>query len=204
MPNTPPANSKKLRVIPFLTKNRHTEQAEYLVDSRGPSFGVIAHVHIAEVLAGIPWTQMRARQHVVDEVAQMLHKILIFNNNMFNPFQRWNQGQWYAQWGQEVEGDAICTLYVSIDVPEQKVKPRKGNNLSWRKEPRAVSLIRTSQLTEDIQPVDPDNTLWQQMAGRLPLKPTKEHMPPESHNRFASLLADEEISDQLHNPQPLP
>jgi hypothetical protein len=33
------------------------------------------------------------------------------------------------------------------------------------------------------------------MAGRIPLKQTKENMPPESHNRFATLLAYEEISD---------
>jgi hypothetical protein len=159
MPNTPSAPAKKLRVIPFLTKNRHMEQAEYLVDNRGPSFGVVAYVHIAEVLAGIPWTQVRARQHVVDEVSQTLHKLLIFNNNISNPFQSWNQGQWYAQWAQGTEGESICTLYVSIDVPEQKVKPRKGNTLSWRKEPVEISLLHTSKITEDIQAVEPDNPL---------------------------------------------
>ena len=158
MPNIPTTNSKKLRVIPFLTKNRHIDQAEYLVDSQGPSFGAIANVHIAEVLAGIPWTQTRARQHVVDEVSHMLYKLLIFNNNISNPFQRWSQGQWYAQWGQGTKGESICTLYVSIDVPEQKVKPRKGNNMSWRKEPVEVSLIRASPNTEDMQPVEPENT----------------------------------------------
>ena len=200
MPNTPPATAKKLRVIPFLTKNRLTNQAEYLVDNLGPAFGVIAHVHIAEVLAGIPWTQTRARQHVVDEVAQALHKLLIFNNNMSNPFQRWNQGQWYAQWGQGTEGESICTLYVSIDVPEQKVKPRKGHTMSWRREPRDVSILRTSQGTEDIQPVASDNTVWPRMAGRLPPNQTKEYAPPESHNRFSALLADEAPSDQLQNP----
>lgn len=52
-PNTPSANPKMLRVIPFLTKNRHTSQMEYLVDTRGHSFGAIAHVHVVEVLAGI-------------------------------------------------------------------------------------------------------------------------------------------------------
>ena len=199
-PNTPSANSKKLKVIPFLTKNRHTDQAEYLVDGRGPTFGAIAHVQIAEVLAGIPWTQARARQHVVDEVSQTLHKLLIFNNNISNPFQRWNQGHWYAQWGQGLEGESVCTLYVSVDVLEQKIKPRKGNNLGWRKEPVEVSRLRTLPPTEDIHAVEPDSTLWQKMAGRLPSKQAKEQMPPETHNRFASLLSEEDTSDQLHNP----
>jgi hypothetical protein len=92
---------------------------------------------------------------------------------------------------------------VSIHVPEQKVKPRKGHNLSWRREPVEVSHIRTAKLTEEIQSVEADNPLWLKMAGRLPPKQTKECMPPESHNRFASLLADEDITDQLHNPHPL-
>jgi hypothetical protein len=126
MPNTPTTNHKLLRVIPFLTKNRHLDQAEYLIDRRGPSFGAIAYVHIAELLAGIPWTQSRARQHVVNEVSQALYKLLIFNNNLSNPFQRWTQGRWFAQWGQGVEGEHICTLFVSIDAPEHKIKPRKG------------------------------------------------------------------------------
>ena len=50
-----------LRVIPFLTKNRHMEQAEYLVDKRGQSFGAIAHVHIAEVLAGVSMDAKQGR-----------------------------------------------------------------------------------------------------------------------------------------------
>jgi hypothetical protein len=199
MPNTPPTNPKKLRVIPFLTKNRHLEQAEYLVDRRGHSFGAIAYVHIAEVLAGIPWTQHRARQHVVDEVSQILHKKLIFNNNLSNPFQKWNQGQWYAQWGQGEDGESICTLYVSIDVPEQKVKPRK---VGWRKEHGEISLVRSLQITEEIQLVEQDNPQWLKMAGRLPMQ-TKEQMPPESHNRFATLLEEEASSAQLQNPPPL-
>ena len=147
MPNTPTSNPKMLRVIPFLTKNRNTELIEYLVDRRGKSFGAIAFVHIAEVLAGIPWTQVRARQHIVNEVSLTLHKILIFNNNLSNPFQKWNQGRWYSQWGQGTEGEYICTLFVSIDVPEHKVKPRKGLHMGWRREPREISSLLTSQMT---------------------------------------------------------
>ena len=193
-PNTPSTNPKLLRVVPFLTKNRNIEQAEYLVDKRGQQFGAIVYVHIAEQLAGIPWTQSRARQHIVNEVSQSLHKLLIFNNNLSNPFQKWSQGQWYAQWGQGSEGANICTLYVSIDTPEHKVKPRKGFQMGWRREPVEVSSLRTVSTTEDIQVVDPDSTLWQKMAGRLPNPPVEQH-PPESHNRFASLLEEEESSD---------
>ena len=195
MPNTPSVKPKMLRVIPFLTKNRHTEQTEYLVDTRGHSFGAIAHVHVAEVLAGIPWTQSRARQHVVNEVSQALHKLLVFNNNLSNPFQKWTQGNWYAQWGQGTDGECICTLFVSIDVPEQKVKPRKGLHMSWRKEPTEVSNILAERVTEEIQAVAPDYTHWKKMAGRLPEK-TTEHAPPESHNRFASLLESEAALEQ--------
>lgn len=196
MPNTPATNHKMLRVIPFLTKNRHLDKAEYLADRRGHSFGAIAHVQISEIFAGIPWTQSRARQHVVDKVSQVLHKILIFNNNLSNPFQKWAQGSWYAQWGPGAEGEYICTLYVSIDVPEQKVKPRKSHSMSWRKKPEEVSIARMLPVTEDIQPIATDLTTWQTMAGRLPGKKANEQTPPESHNRFATLLEDEANSDR--------
>ena len=196
MLNTPGTNNKVLRVIPFLTKNRHLEQAEYLVDRRGKSFGAIAHVQIAEVLAGIPWTQCRARQHIVNEVSQALHKLLVFNNNLSNPFQKWTQGNWYAQWSPGTEGEYLCTLYVSIDVLEHKVKPRKGYHLGWRKEPVAISEVRKLPTTEEIHLVAPEHTLWQLMAGRLPNKKADEQAPPESHNRFATLLEDEVTSGQ--------
>ena len=190
MPNTPATNPKMLRVIPFLTKNRQTEQSEYLVDTRGHSFGAIAHVHVAEVLAGIPWTQNRARQHVVNEVSQALYKLIVFNNNLSNPFQKWAQGRWYAQWRQGPDGENICTLFVSIDALEQKVKPRKGLHLSWRKEPPEISTLLAERAKDDIQMVDPDFPHWKKMAGRLPGK-SNEQAPPESHNRFASLLENE-------------
>jgi hypothetical protein len=195
MPNIPPSNPKMLRVIPFLTKNRHTFQPEYLVDRRGSSFGAIAHVHIAELLAGIPWTQGRARQHVVNEVSQTLHKSLIFNNNLSNPFQNWAQGRWFAKWGAGTEGEHICTLFVSIDTPEHKVKPRKGFQLGWRREPEEISVILTTLGTEDIQIIDSTHLLWQKMAGKLPNVRSVDH-PPEAHNRFASLLGDETPLDQ--------
>lgn len=85
MPNIPTSSCKTLWVIPFLTKNQ--DQAEYLVDKSHQPFSNIALVHVAKLLAGIPWTTSRARQHMVNEVSQALHKVLIFNNNLFNPFK---------------------------------------------------------------------------------------------------------------------
>ena len=195
MPNTPTANPKMLRVVPFLTKNRHTEP-EYLVDQRGHTFGAIAHVHIVEVLAGVPWTPDRAKQHVVNEVSQTLHKLLIFNNNLSNPFQTWQQGRWFAQWKQGADGEHICTLFVSIDVPEQKVKPRKGNQMGWRRESREVSQILATLKSEEIQPFESDYTQWTKMARRLPNSKTFEQSSPESHNRFATLLENEVEHEQ--------
>lgn len=121
--------------------------------------------------------------------------ILIFNNNLSNSFQRWIQGRWYAHWGQGAEGEQICTLFVSIDVPEHKVKPKKGFQLGWRKEPVEISSILASQGTEDIQMIDSDHLIWLKMAGKLPNKTADQH-PPELHNRFASLLDDEVTSEQ--------
>ena len=147
---------------------------------------------IDEQLAGIPWTQTRARQHVVNEVSQSLHKILICNNNVSNPFQRWNQGHWYAQWTLGGEGH-LCTLYVSIDVPEQMVKPRKGINLGWRREPAEITTILKAQVTKAIQVVTDEH--WKKMAGRFSGKDEDDHAPPESHNRFSTLLDADSSSD---------
>ena len=201
MPNTPTANPKMLRVIPFLTKNRHMDQAEYLIDRKGQSHGAIAYVHVAELLAGIPWTQSRARQHVVNETSQALHKLLIFNNNLSNPLQSWSQGRWYAQWDHGAEGEHICTLFVSIDAPEHKIKPRKGLQLGWRKEPVEISSMLASQGTEAIQVIESNCFSWQRMAGRLPNMKNNDRHPPESHNRFASLLDEEPALVQYPNLQ---
>ena len=117
---------------------------------RGHNFGAVAHVHIAEVLAGVPWTTDRAKQHVVNEVSQTLHKLLIFNNNLSNPFQTWTQGRWFAQWRQGTDGEHICTLFVSIDVPEQKVKTkeRQSDGLAKRTE-RSFANPYNSQVRGD-------------------------------------------------------
>ena len=120
VPNTPQSARKKLRVIPLLTKNQ--DQEEYLTTNNARATQITAPIQIAEILAGLPWTKNRARQHIVNEVTQTLHKFLIFNNPNTTPFHKWSQGRWYAQWTTETEGEHTCTLYVSVAVPEAKVK----------------------------------------------------------------------------------
>ena len=80
MPNIPQSNRKRLRVIPFLIKNpkqgKNLEWVEYLVDKSAHPFTTITFVHVVELLAGIPWTTNRARQHVVNEVSQCEPKVV--------------------------------------------------------------------------------------------------------------------------------
>ena len=59
-----------------------------------------------------------------------------------------------------------------------------------------VSTIRASQLIEDIHMIEAEQTLWQSMAGLLPTLKATDQAPPESHNRFATLLEDEVVSAQ--------
>ena len=96
---------KPFRLSPSSQKKPLSEQAEYLVDTKTSPPSAIIQVHIAEFLAGIPWTPLRARQHVVNEISQTLHKVLIFNNNLSNPFQKWQHGNWFACWGEDAEGE---------------------------------------------------------------------------------------------------
>jgi hypothetical protein len=69
---TPPSQRDKLQVLPFITKN-HTH-TEYLVDNSKQPFTIITTVHIAELLAIIPWPPQRARQHIVNKVAEALQQ----------------------------------------------------------------------------------------------------------------------------------
>lgn len=68
------------------------EQAKYPVDKKVHPYTTIAHVPIGEFLVGIPWTTTRARQHVINKVSQTLHKVVIFNNNLSNPFKNGIKG----------------------------------------------------------------------------------------------------------------
>lgn len=191
MPNTPQAKPKRLQIIPFLTKDRQSEKAEYLVDkSRHPNT-TIAQVQVAELLAGIPWTQSRARQHVVDEVSQALHKFLIFNNNLSNPFQTSSQGCWFSHWSQQPE-ENICTLFVCVAVQEHKIKPRKGRSFGWRRVPTNIKELLQLHMTEDIHDT-PEHNQWHQMTGDAPeVRPTPQDTPATT-NRF-SVLVEEEVN----------
>ena len=86
MPNTPQSHRKNLKVIPHLIKNK--EPAEYLVDNSKKPFATMTTMHVAELLAEIPWTTTRARQHVVNKIAHTLHKVLIFNSQLTSPFKK--------------------------------------------------------------------------------------------------------------------
>lgn len=104
---------------------------DYLVNAKTEGNKAIIQVHIAEQLAGVPWTEARARQHVMNEVVQALYKVFVFTNPSANSLQMWKQGKWFARWEMEGEGDHICTLYVQIPAQEHKLKPRKGYVHSW-------------------------------------------------------------------------
>ena len=152
-----------MRVIPFISKSQtHTE---YLVDNCKQSYTPITIVYIAELLAGVPWTATRARQHIVNELSQALHKILIFNNQNNTPIHKWEQSAWYAQWTLTEEGDHVCTLYSNIAVPEQKLKIRKGREFGWRKTPTAIQAILTEPHLDQVQEVEDMAPHWQAMTG---------------------------------------
>ena len=166
VPNVPLSSRKTLQVVPLLTKHQLTEQAEYLTDTKSLPLSALAQVHIAELLVGVPWTASRARQHVVNEVSHALHKVLIFNNNLSNPFQKWNQGRWFAHWAQDNDGDHICTIFVSIAVTEDKVKPRKGQYFKWQPVPADIQDQITGHTPESIASVDTEFQSWYDMTGR--------------------------------------
>jgi exonuclease III len=101
-------------------------------------------------MAGLPWTLQRARQHIVNEVTQALQKFLVFNSQHTTPFHKWTQGRWYSTWSNTSEGEHICTLYISIDVPESKIKIRKGKNFGWHPIPNIIQALLQEHPTEDI------------------------------------------------------
>ena len=195
-PNTPQTTRKTLQVIPFLLKDINGEAAEYLVDNKNTPHQPIAHVHIAELLAGIPWTEARTRQHVVNEVAQALHKVLIFTNKNPNPLQKWKQGCWFAHWEEDSDCEHTCTLYVGVQVQENKIKIQKGHNFGWCKVPPQIWARITAHNLDTIQDCEADRSSWQQMMG-MPrhrfAKPTTS--TGSSQNRF-SVLSEEEILTQ--------
>ena len=198
-PNARKSARKTLQVIPFLLTNHNRESAEYLVDNKNAPHQPIAHVHIAELLAGLPWTESRTRQHVVNEVAQALNKVLIFTSKVPNPLQKWKHGCWFACWEGDSEGDHICTLYVIVQVQETKLKPRKGQNFGWRRVPNKIwerIHLHSSDIIEDSEA---ERTQWQQMIGsphRHSIKPTIS--AGSSPNRFSVLSEEDFLTTQHH------
>lgn len=85
-PNTPQLPRKRLKVIPFIIKSPANK--ELLIDKTHEPSLMLATIHIAEILAGIPWTTERVRKHVVNEISQALRKVLIYNSSSTNPFQQ--------------------------------------------------------------------------------------------------------------------
>ena len=195
IPGTPTSPRKKLRILPFLTKN--FDHLEYLVDKSKSPHTTIASANIAELLVGVPWTLPRVRQHIVNETAHALHKVLIFNNQHNTPFQKWDQGNWFSHWSTTTDGDHLCTCYVNIAVPENKVKIRKGRDFGWKKVPPAIHNLLTAPHTELIQDVAEYGTQWQDMAGGKKEATNPSPLPtytPPANNPFAALSEEKETS----------
>ena len=191
IPGTPSTPKKKLRVLPVLTKN--FAHSEFLADNSKQPYSAITTVHIAEVLAGVPWTLQRARQHIVNETAQALHKVLIFNNQHNTPFQKWDQGIWFAQWDAADEGEFTCTLYVSIAAPETKIKIRKGRNFGWRTIPEPIAEALNQAQAEAIYETSELKKHWHRMTGTKDT-PTINQTTPIAKNPFAVLREEDEQS----------
>ena len=189
IPGTPSFPKKKLRVLPFLTKNfNHTE---YLVDNSKQLHNTITSVNIAELLAGVPWSIQRLRHHIVNETAQALHKVLIFNNQHNTPFQKWDQGLWFSQWITTQGEEHVCTLYVSIAAPETKIRIRKGRNIGRRNIPTSIQPILLNSKTELIQDVAELGDQWQDMAGGgVSSRPCSQQPAPTTAKIPFSVLSD--------------
>lgn len=136
------------------------------------------------------------KQHVVSEVAQALNKVLVFTSKVPNPLQKWKHGCWFASWEGDSEGDHICTLYVSVQVQETKIKPRKGQNFGWHKVPAPIWERITSHNSTQIADSEGERSYWQQMIGipRRSLNKPNPFTGPQQ-NRF-SILTEEDILTQ--------
>ena len=193
-PNTPSSSRKTLQVIPLLIKDRQQEPAEYLVSSKSHSLQPIARVHIAELLAGVPWTETSAKSHVVSEVAHALHKIFVFTNKVVSPLQKWSQGSWYATWDEETVDEYVCTLYVTILAQEAKLKPRKGHTVSWKRAPAELWSRLQEHSTETIADGSITRTLWQTMVPNNQESKESQLSVSTSPNRFAVLSEDDGLT----------
>lgn len=163
-----------------------------MVDKSTKPFANITEVNVVEQLADIPWSAQRAKQHVVSEVAQALHKVLLFNNALTSPFQKWSQGRWSANWTVNTLGEHTYTLYVCIAVLEAKVKIRKERDFGWKKILGEIKELLTTIPLDLIHESTTHENQWQEMAGHreLTFKQTQ-ILETTSPNRFA-VLSDEE------------
>lgn len=95
----------------------------------------------------------------------------------------------------------LCTCYVSVAVPESKIKIRKGRDIGWRKIPPTITTILTANKTELIQDVTDQGAHWQAMAGskEVPAPHTRSASTSAAKNPFAVLSEEEEHSSK--NPQ---
>jgi hypothetical protein len=128
----------------------------------------------------------RARQHVVNETAHALHKVLVFTSNAANPLQKWHQGRWFASWSKEAEGDYICTLFVNAQVLDHKLKPRKSKNFKWIPLPEEIREQNNTPGTDDITYLSHPQH-WFTMAGRTQtMKAASEAHSPATSNSAAT------------------
>jgi hypothetical protein len=107
--------------------------------------------------------------------------MLIFNNNLSNPFQKWTQGRWFVYWLGGLQGEHTCTLFVSVAIQENKVKPRKGQNIGWHKVLIETREVLNTHTTYTIAILEGEHTTWHKMAGlgdkRQPLQVAIAHTP---------------------------
>lgn len=122
-------------------------------------------------------------------------KVLVFNNQDNFPFQKWSQGKWHAHWTVTLEGDHLCSLYVTIATPENKIKIRKGKDIIWRPLLGTITELLTNVPSEEIQVVGEKAIHWHEMIGqREALLHTT--TPPDYtaalKNPFSALFDEEE------------
>jgi hypothetical protein len=186
-PQTPISQRKTLKVIPILLKTNKDESIDYLVNLKATTSKIVTQVHIAELLAGVPWTEFRVRQHVVNEVAHALYKILVFTNPSHNPLQQWKQGRWFANWEKDLEGNHSCTLYVGVFAQENRIKPRKGQVFGWHRIPEEIQNRIQAHTADGIERITEDQTHWCRMMQVEPATNNPAHKAANNHNRFAPL-----------------
>ena len=166
---------------------------DLLVNTKQAASRSIALVHVADKLAGTPWTETRARHHIVNEVAQALYKVLVFTNPLTNPLHKWNQGKWLANWEGETEGVYTCTLYVIVLLQETKIKPKKEHAHSWSRLPGKISNRVQLHTSNDIVAIEEDRSSWHKSTHNQELP--KHHPVPEgatAHQNRYSVLCEEE------------